>query len=57
MSERYEVKELREAAKPGNDPDWDCIRIKARGPMGDSKWLRVTPEEFERIIDVFRNGS
>lgn len=30
------------------------VQIKVRGPKGDSKWVNITPEKFEQILDLFQ---
>lgn len=42
--------ELSNALEPG-----EMVKIKASGPYGESKWLTISPEKFDQILDLFQD--
>lgn len=54
----FRFQELSQAAEMGDTEEgYRFISVKARGPKGESKWLRFTPEEFDGILDLVQGDE
>ena len=54
----FRFQELSQAAEMGDTEEgYRHIKVKAKGPKGESKWLRFTPEEFDEILNLVQDDE
>lgn len=54
MDKAYVHAELSQATVPDGAVD-DRVKVKAIGPMGESKWVTVSPEKYREIVALFES--
>lgn len=54
MDMEYVHAELSQATVPEGAVD-DRVKVKAIGPMGESKWVTVSPEKYREIVALFES--
>jgi len=53
MDNEFVFAQLSQAASE----DGEKVRIKAVGTNGESKWVLVSPQKFEQILDLFQDEN